>query len=219
MGLPRPQKGQTAVTANAPAWFRIATLDPRLTQSFLETWLTRLPAQIELAGLPWTVQTIALGPGQHPWAGQTSCEALTEQSRQAPPRPKWTLAFHTPTAFRSGENSHLPFPLPDSLVRSWLRRWNAFAPVPLRLPDNACARLRDNLYISAYNLKTVPVRHGRRLEIGCVGKLTLNGRRLTPQDQSLITLLTRYAFYCGSGFHTAQGMGVTISEKIMKDEL
>ncbi|GAB4282026.1 MAG: hypothetical protein Kow0080_35830 [Candidatus Promineifilaceae bacterium] len=207
MGLPRPHKGETAVAAKQTAWLRITTLHTNITTPFLQNWLTRLPAAIELAGIPWAVQTIALSPAQHPLAAQTSYQEL----QATPPAAKWRLHLRTPTTF-SAENDHFPFPLPYSLVNSWLRRWQTFAPTPLPIDDNFTTRLRQQLHISAYDLKTVPVRHGRRLEIGCVGYITLNGHRLSPQDRATITTLAAYAFYCGSGRHTTQGMGLTIAD-------
>lgn len=211
MGLPRPQHGVSHFAAGQSAWLRLTTLHHTLSQPLLQNWLLHLPAQIELAGSQWAIQTIALNPAQHPWAGQSSYDQLMSPSLSpSADTDTWTLEFHTPTTFRSGQTGQLPFPLPDSLLNSWLRRWQACAPAELALvPDDIRPRLREGLHVSAYDLKTVPVRHGRRLEIGCVGQITLNGRTLRPDEKALITCLARYAFYCGSGRHTTQGMGQT----------
>lgn len=207
MGLPPPQRGLCRFSAGQTAWLRVVTLSQTLSQALLETWLPALPAHIQLADTAWAIHSIALSPTEHPWAGQISYDHLIRRHRQPPPANTWSIAFHTPTAFRSGENGQLPFPLPDSLINSWLRRWQAFSPHPL--PEDLSPGLREALHISAYDLKTVPVRHGRRLEIGCVGQITLNGRAFTPQEKAIINLLAHYAFYCGSGRHTTQGMGLT----------
>ncbi len=203
MGLPRPKHGTTAVSPQQTAWIRFTALHDALAQAVLQNWLTRLPAEIELAGIRWAVQTVALTPAEHPWGGQTDYREL----QAVPPAGKWRVRLLTPTAFRT-ESGQLPFPMPHSLVNSWLRRWQTFAPVPLPA-DGLIERLREQLFISGYQLKTVPVRHGRRLEIGCVGDVTLNGRHLDPADRALVTTLAHYAFYCGSGRHTTQGMGMT----------
>jgi CRISPR/Cas system endoribonuclease Cas6 (RAMP superfamily) len=141
MGLPRPQRGETAVRSGQTGWMRFVSLHADLSRPLLQSWLTRLPAQIELAGLCWTVQSIALSPAEHPWAGQTSYPQL----QAAPPGSKWRFQLHTPTAFRM-ENGQLPFPLPYSIVNSWLRRWQTFAPTPLPA-DGLINRLRERLFV------------------------------------------------------------------------
>ncbi|MCA9950720.1 MAG: CRISPR-associated endoribonuclease Cas6 [Anaerolineales bacterium] len=208
MGLPHAKHGITAVSINQQAWLRITTLNKTLSQNLLANWLPRLPAQIELADIPWTVQKIALTPQEHPWAGQARPIDLLNRHTQAKTLPQsWTLKFHTPTTFHGSGSTFLPFPLPDALVGSWLRRWQAFSTYPAAY--DLRPRMREALMVSAYDLKTVPVRHGRRLTIGCVGRLTLRAGKLTPDEKTLLATLIDYAFYCGSGYHTAQGMGMT----------
>ncbi|MCA9946825.1 MAG: CRISPR system precrRNA processing endoribonuclease RAMP protein Cas6, partial [Anaerolineales bacterium] len=102
------------------------------------------------------------------------------------------------------------FPLPGALVNSWWRRWHTFA--PRQLPPLDQKLLQEQLFVSQYQLKTIPVRHGRRLIIGCVGKITLRAGKLPPDTCHTITTLARYATYCGSGKHTTQGMGLTIAD-------
>lgn len=209
MGLPLPTRGITHFSAGQPAWLRLTTLHGDLSRPLLETWLPRLPAQIELAGSRWTVQTIALTLAQHPWAGQTDYYSLVNHHLTNPTPPRsWTLEFVTPTTFHSSADAYLPFPLPDALVSSWLRRWQTWSSHPL--PEDIRAAVRESLHISAYELKTVPVRHGPRLAIGCVGHLTLSaGAQLDDDARALVSLLADYAFFTGSGHHTTQGMGLT----------
>ncbi|HID53249.1 MAG TPA: CRISPR-associated endoribonuclease Cas6 [Anaerolineae bacterium] len=205
VGLPCPHKGPVAIAKGAKTWLRIAVLRPDLVQQTLETWLPRLPGRIEIAGTIWQVSGIALSPQEHPWARQESYADIAAISGKD--ARQWRFEFHTPAAFRTGETGHLPFPLPTVLLHSWLRRWNAFAPNPVS--DAVRHRLRDALMISAYRLKTAPVRYGRRLTIGCVGRFTLRAGKLHRSERAVISTLANYAFYCGSGAHTTQGMGMT----------
>lgn len=208
LGLPYPQHGRYHITAGQTAWLRITSLDAYLSQQLLHQWLIHLPAYIQLANSQWAVEHIALSPHEHAAAGQTSYHAL--QAAQWRPATQWTLTFHTPTTFRDGDHNLLPFPLPDSLVGSWLRRWQQFAPASCPPPPETWRQqLRQGLKVAAYDLKTVPVRHGRRLEIGCVGHIGLNGRGLPDDLRAWVNLLAHYAFYCGSGRHTSQGLGQT----------
>lgn len=209
LGLPHPQRGTARFPAGQNAWLRLTTLTPELSTALQKQWLPNLPDCILLADTNWQLTNIAHTTSQHPWANKSSYEALHH-----PPTPlptKWTLHFETPTSFRQGQKSQLPFPLPYTLLQSWLRRWQSYAPaeLPPLLTEDDLLDLRERLHISQYELKTVPVRHGRRLAIGCVGQITFNGRALSPTQKTALHTLTQYAFYCGSGHHTTQGMGLT----------
>lgn len=207
LGLPHPRKGEREVASGAPAWFRVTTLQEELSRRLEEMWLPGLPEEVVLAGLRWRVVGYATTTEEHPWAGRANPQALAETHllrRAAPAR--WRLEFATPTAFHGG-GGHLPFPLPDALVRSWLRRWQAFGPV--RLPQNLPALAREHLLVSAYRMRTVPQRDGRRVFIGCVGWMELRAARLRAGERAALDLLAAYAFWAGSGHHTTQGMGMT----------
>ena len=80
-------------------------------------------------------------------------------------------------------------------------------------------RAEVGLRVSAYRLKTVSFRFrhpgpdGRRTnevpQIGCVGELALDGAALSPADRAVVSTLVDFAFFCGTGHHTAMGMGQT----------
>ena len=209
MGLPFAQKGVTTVTAGSQVWLRLTSLQEALSHMLLEIWLPQLPPRITLAETTWLVQRVALTSAEHRLAGKTTYASLHASPLQRPQKLPytWSIEFKTPTAFRNGKRSFLPFPLPNVLLTSWHRRWQAFAPIPIK--ESLCRHWRDGVFVSAYNLKTVPVRHGRRLTIGCVGKFTLRAPDLSPAERAAITTLVDYAFFAGSGYHTTQGMGMT----------
>lgn len=207
LGLAAPQQGQIQVTPGARAWFRVATLTADLSTRLQEAWLPRLPETLAFGAVQWRVTGIVTDGAAHPWAGTADAKALAEQHLLAadPPR-QWRLRFDTPAAFH-GISGHLPFPLPGAVVGSWLRRWQAFGPV--LLPDSLGELAQQKIVISSYRLRTVPVRDGRRMTIGCVGQFTLNAGALTPGERAAIDLLAAYAFWAGSGHRTTQGMGMT----------
>lgn len=206
-GLPRPQQGHLAVAAASRAWFRATALEADLSARLEAEWLPRLPEEVTLGGLRWRVLGWTTDKQDHPWAGQANPQALAEERLLDPSPPRlWPLAFSTPTAFHGG-GGHLPFPLPDALVGSWLRRWQAFG--PLWLPDDLPERARRGLLVSGYALKTVPVRDRQRLIIGCVGRMTVRAVGLSAGERAAVDLLAAYAFWAGSGHHTTQGMGMT----------
>lgn len=221
MGLPEGRQWAARVKAGAPAWFRVTALSEELEEAVRGRWLPALqaggevfiPAGQEAQGqrfgaLRWKVTGYVMRAGG--WDGlaaEEDCLAMARRTLMAavPPR-QWRLEFLTPTTFH-GKSGHLPFPLPDSLVGSWMRRWQAFA--PLALPGELLEWARGSLAVSAYNLQTRPAREGSRLRVGCVGRLTLRALEMPPYLRACVDLLAQYALYCGSGSHTTQGMGQT----------
>jgi CRISPR-associated endoribonuclease Cas6 len=227
--ISRPGNGGTKtvrVKAGQVAWFRATLLDEALGEDFLAGWLhgletagrfnvpedagvsTGSTTKAEQPGVEWKVTGSTVEAAVHPLAGRVPYDALSRRHLMAsnPPR-QWKVEFLTPTAFH-GKVSHLPFPLPESLIGSWLRRWQAFAPIAL--PEEELTQwARSNLAVSAFRLHTLPVREGERLRVGCVGWLTLRALDMPPYLRAAVDLLAAYALFCGSGSHTAQGMGQT----------
>ncbi len=207
MGLPVPRSGARPVEPGTRAWFRVTTLEAALSARLEADWLPRLPAVVSLGGVRWRVTGTATTADAHPWAGRGETQQLAEThllDRSPPVR--WRVTLATPTAFHGAEG-HIPFPLPNLLIGSWLRRWQVFGRV--RLPAETAAWARQRLAVSAYTLETVPVREERRTTIGCVGRLTLRALRMKPGERAVFSLLSAYAFWCGSGHRTTQGMGMT----------
>lgn len=211
MGLPRRGQGAVRITPGLAAQFRVTVLTDELAEAVKSKWMAGLaesgpaaipgPTETE-AGLTWRVIRTEVEADE-------AYESLSKSylMRSNPPR-QWTLEFVTPTTFHGSKTLHLPFPLPEILVGSWLRRWNAFAPIALPEEElNAWAR--SNLAVSAYRLHTVPAREGERLWVGCVGWMGLRALEMPPYLRAAVDLLAHYAFYCGSGSHTAQGLGQT----------
>ncbi|MCF6277383.1 MAG: CRISPR system precrRNA processing endoribonuclease RAMP protein Cas6 [Anaerolineales bacterium] len=207
MGLPRPQKGITGITRGVSAWFRVAALTGQLSERLITHWVAELPNEVELAGVKWRLDGVADYPDKHPWAGQISYQDLSAKHlfNNRPPS-RWKFSFETPVTFNSGLG-HLPFPLPNILVGSWLRRWQVFA--PLALPEEISQSAREHLAVSQFDMKTLPVRHGERLIVGGAGNYTLKALKMSASERAQIDLLANYAFFCGSGYKTAQGMGLT----------
>jgi CRISPR-associated endoribonuclease Cas6 len=221
MGLPHPKNGVIMLKAGQRTWMRITCLNEAMVAVFMDSWLANLPteSQIEIPqarqdgertfpGVCWKVSGYALDAQSHALAAHATYQELARAHlvNSQPPR-QWRLEFLTPTTFHAAKEIHLPFPLPDSLVASWLRRWQVYAPVAL--PQEVLEWARESLVISAYSLKTVPVREAERLRIGCVGTLTLRALTMPPYLRAVVDLLAAFALFAGSGSHTSQGMGQT----------
>lgn len=221
MALPKADHRQVVeVPAGTQTWFRVTTLTEELSQALMEAWVPALdgieaeipevsspPSTNNGEGIRWQITKVSRTQDDHPWAGETGYSELSKRhlfARQPPSR--WRLRFATPTSFH-GSAGHFPFPLPDSLIASWLRRWQAFAPIalPANLPEIA----RTYLLVSGYNLRTKLLLEGKRSTVGCVGSLSLKAQHLLPSVRTALDTLAAYAFYCGSGHRTTQGMGMT----------
>ena len=207
MGVSALKGGWLSIAKGDIAWFRVAMLEDEHGNAILDAWSANLPREIELAGIRW--QLISLQRDML-WQKTQSYRELAD----LPLPQKMSFKFLTPVTFNSGKSlgdktNYLPFPLPDSLFKSWHKRWNAFAPPALRISKDLPSWARQALVVSYYRLKTVPVRHGKRVHIGCVGEYALRFVDCPVNIKKYFGWLARYAFYCGSGAKTTQGMGMT----------
>lgn len=210
MGLPRAQRGAVHLQPGTPARIRVTTLTDALSEAVTSKWLAGLEGRDDICipqpkdeepGVPWKVTRVEV-------EAEASYEALSKVHlmNSVPPR-EWRVEFLTPTTFH-GSNGHLPFPLPDSLVNSWMRRWNAFAQIALP-HEELLEWTRARLVVSSYDLKTLPAREGERLRVGCVGRHGMRALEMPPYLRAAVDLLAHYSSFCGSGSHTAQGLGQT----------
>jgi CRISPR-associated endoribonuclease Cas6 len=126
----------------------------------------------------------------------TSFKRLLQTDHQ----PSIKLEFITPTAFKQGKKTIQPFPLPELVFGSLLRRWNVFAPEDLHFPQVEWQGM-----VSAFDLKTQVLRLEGGPQIGSVGWVRY---RFPDAEQARIaSILAQYAFFAGVGYKTTMGMG------------
>jgi CRISPR-associated endoribonuclease Cas6 len=119
------------------------------------------------------------------------------------------LQFLSPTSFKQNQNIQ-PFPLPDLVFNSLLRRWNRFAPAELQFPQVEWQGL-----VSAFELKTHALKMEAGAEIGTVGWVKY---RFPDSEQARIaTILANFAVFSGVGRKTAMGMGQVNSKLRIKN--
>jgi CRISPR-associated endoribonuclease Cas6 len=140
----------------------------------------------------------------------TNYESLYHSLVAAEPEPpqRFALKFTTPTAFAQNR-VYLPLPLPTLMFRSWLERWNQFAPVYLG-GDELIGYFGDAIALSQHRLqtRTHPVQQSRIT--GFTGDLTLRVlSRTDPLLANVANLLIHYAPFAGTGVKTRLGMGQT----------
>ncbi len=126
------------------------------------------------------------------------------------PEPNYSfdLEFHTPTAF-SQRIISLPLPVPASLFRSWLLRWNHFAPIYLG-SDELISYLTEYTFIRRHRIRTRSFPLPKGYVNGFIGEVSLQIlRRSDPLLANVANLLMSYAPFAGTGVKTRLGMGHT----------
>jgi CRISPR-associated endoribonuclease Cas6 len=141
----------------------------------------------------------------------TSYEELYTNLVGNEPEPikRFELQFITPTAFAQG-TTNLPLPVPALMFRSWLERWNNFAPVFLG-SDDLIAYLTNAVICKNHKIQTRSWQLNKGYVNGFVGDVTLQVfHRADPLLANVANLLVQYARFAGTGMKTRLGMGRTI---------
>ncbi|MEW5719717.1 MAG: CRISPR system precrRNA processing endoribonuclease RAMP protein Cas6, partial [Chloroflexota bacterium] len=215
--LPCPERSRRT-GEGARVGVRFTAFEPRLAQLLAQSILPNLPREIRLGSAMFAVGAPLTDRAAHPWADASSAEELVKrwfQSEdltgfQKPVRSnradRVTLEFATPTAHRQIHRNIL-FPLPAQLWGGWLRAWNAFAQPAFE--DDLIARVEQDVALSRYALKTDVVDFGEFRAAGWLGRATFNYFSRERALWRVLNLLADFAFFCGTGYKTTQGMGMT----------
>ncbi|MBW4565959.1 MAG: CRISPR system precrRNA processing endoribonuclease RAMP protein Cas6 [Mojavia pulchra JT2-VF2] len=149
----------------------------------------------------------------------TSYEEIytTLVANEPEPLRRYDLQFITPTAFtQSGTN--LPLPVPTLMFRSWLERWNHFAPVYLG-SDELIAYLSNAVMVKNHKIQTRTWQLQRGFVNGFVGDVTLQVfNRADPLLANVAHLLVQYARFAGTGIKTRLGMGQILIRKSKNEQ-
>ncbi|GAB4441403.1 MAG: CRISPR system precrRNA processing endoribonuclease RAMP protein Cas6 [Cyanobacteria bacterium J069] len=141
----------------------------------------------------------------------TSYEALYHEQVADEPEPvhAFDLRFVTPTAFAQNR-LYLPLPVPQLMFRSWLERWNHFAPVYLG-GDELVGYLGEAIALSRHRIQTCSVQVHQKPITGFTGDVSLRVlSRLDPLLANVAYLLVQYAQFSGTGIKNRLGMGYTM---------
>ncbi len=113
------------------------------------------------------------------------------------------LEFVSPTAFRRIETQVL-LPEPDLVFGSIARKWEAFGE-----PSIVCdlEPFLGGIQIKRYNLETRMIQFGKFRQIGFVGSVEFDVRKLPEQVRWYLDVLTAYSWFSGVGAKTTMGMG------------
>lgn len=140
----------------------------------------------------------------------TSYEELYTNLVANEPEPvkRFELQFRTPTAFTQNR-VNLPLPLPSLMFRSWLERWNNFAPVYLG-SDELIVYLNGAIALSQHKIHTTTFAIQKGYVSGFIGNVRLKVLHHTdPLLANVANLLVQYSQFAGTGVKTRLGMGQT----------
>ena len=194
---PRPFRVSTLAQFAGGASFRISLLDDALFEPLVEG-IRREP----FAKLHERVLHLSAAPD---CVGDTYL-ALTQRAQ---PNRRVTLEFMTPTCFHVNNMAYV-LPDPHRIFESYAKQWGRYAPADLHMPSDWLAWLEQAIGISALKIELRQLRFATHVQQGFVGKATFEVL-LNPHAEGLhwLNTLADYAFFCGTGHKTSQGMGQT----------
>jgi CRISPR-associated endoribonuclease Cas6 len=198
----KPINNTFLAKANSTYTWTISALSKPLCE-WLRNWYSNHPETIKL--YKGNFEIAQIGINQLP----TTYSSLWSDSSN--PESRFTLAFHTPTCFRS-KNHHLPLPIPVNIFHSYLRRWNDFSPESFP-QEEFLSWIEKVVYITNHDLdctKVAVAKHG--YVTGFTGNVEfavdLKASR-NPDFERLLSALIKLAAYCGTGHKTTFGLGQT----------
>jgi len=204
--MPKPKDGIVFLEAESKVWFRITSISKALSQFLLGEVIADHPEEISIAENAFLIKHMTCDPEKHIWAGETTYNALVNHYMMGRAYPKIQHYFASATSFHRHGN-HLPFVLPSLAIGSWMKSWNAYA--PLTFPEDLISKADRSVAVSYYKMHSVPVRYGKMTLVGGIGKCTFNVVNNDPYWRHLVNVLSAFAFYAGTGVKTALGLGQT----------
>jgi len=197
-----PSANQLIAKADSTYTWTISALNQSLCQ-WLKTWYKLPPLTIDLYNGNFAINEIAI------LQSATTYNNLWANSSY--PQSKFTLAFLTPTCFRSKQH-HLPLPIPSNIFHSYLRRWNDFAPEAFP-QEEFLAWIEQVIYITNYNIICTNVAVAKQgYAIGFTGTVEFAVDLKVSKNsdfEKLLFALIELAPYCGTGYKTTFGLGQT----------
>jgi CRISPR-associated endoribonuclease Cas6 len=124
------------------------------------------------------------------------------------PTRQFDLKFLTPTTFSQGRTT-LPLPMPTLMFRSWLERWNKFAPVYLG-SDELIEYLGEAIVLTRHRVQSRTFSVNQHWINGYTGEVRLQAlNRMDALVANVANLLINYSEFAGTGTKTRLGMGKT----------
>ena len=209
-GTGRAREGQVTLDPERPCRLRLTGLTAEVSGA-IEQALPAVGEHLTLVGAAFRVAEVATRTDEHPWAGRADYAELVQRYTLGPGRaPRAvTLRFASPTLFRSSGHD-LPLPLPHLVFAGYLRKWNEFS--PLALPEEARRYAEECVALSRFKLRSHLVsfeQGGKGAHVGFTGQVRFRFLVGDAYWTRVMRLLAGYAFWAGTGYRTAVGLGQT----------
>jgi CRISPR-associated endoribonuclease Cas6 len=197
------------------AWFRaqdryccvITGLNAIVCQVLMQ-WCDRLPQEIVLQGVRFA---IVAGYQVLPERCYSDC---WEQAQRGPlSLDNRSLTFVSATGFRKAGN-HMPLPIPENVLQSYLRRWNIFSSIEFE-QDAFLAWVNECIVIVHHQIRSQKVQVGKAGSVtGFIGTVELGFTSKADKKPDFVKLthtLLDCAPYFGTGHKVTFGLGQTRS--------
>lgn len=141
------------------------------------------------------------------WREPATYASLLSRAR---PHSRITIELRSPTGFKRGGERTASVPGPRLCLQGYLRKWNAFSDV--LLPEEPLLEFAAaNMAVASQSLRGTFLRLGTSTVPGVLGRVEWQASDTSnPYLLRLVNALVDYAFYCGTGVQTTQGMGQTV---------
>ena len=212
IGNSRLEDGWLRFQAGTVCHIRITFLQDDLFADLGRVFYSNAQQEIRLGSAIFRLDRLISSPSEK-WSNHQSYQNLLDSAAS---EAEIRLKFYSPTSFRP-MRSHQQVKAESNTAstildlvrccRSWLRKWNAFAPQPIDKLQLLSA-VEKNLRLTQINGRLRQLDFGKFKENGFVGDCSFE--MVSDSDQiRWINLLTDFAFYAGTGHKTTMGMGQT----------
>ena len=204
------------IKAGTDCKLRFTFLDDALFQHFGKVFLTLTMPPIRLGEAVFQVrQMVSHATEERSWS---KSETYAELVQSAKTDTRMSFRFYSPTAFRRmtprGQKTRNETYLDlDRCYQSWVNKWNAFAPAPMKLDKTEILTfVMEHGQVMTVRTESRALNFGRHTEVGWVGTCACVFYPEDSLDENLLrtaNCLANFAFYCGTGYKTTMGMGQT----------
>ncbi|MDP6598720.1 MAG: CRISPR-associated endoribonuclease Cas6 [Candidatus Poribacteria bacterium] len=211
IGNSRLEDGWLRFQAGTACHIRITFLQDDLFADLGRVFYSNAQQEIRLGSAIFRLDRLISSPSEK-WSNHQSYQDLLNSAAS---EAEIHLKFYSPTAFRPMEShpqvkaeSNTTSTILDLVrcFRSWVRKWNAFAPQSID-KSQLLSAVEQNLRLTQINGRLRQLDFGNFKENGFVGDCTFE---IANSDQiRWINLLTDFAFYAGTGYKATMGMGQT----------
>jgi len=203
--LPRVA-GERMAVAGLTYWARFTTLTEEVYHALNPVLLGRFLSggAVTLDGVAFKVVDVAAEPREGKYLGRlSSAEEIWERASAVP---DITLRFASPTAFKQ-RGLNLLFPIPANVFHSYREKWNAFTPFPI--DEDFVPWVEQNVAVEAHHVQTRMIWFGEFQLHGFTGWCRFTAKDKDATRLKQLNALADFAFFCGTGAKTTQGMGQT----------